>query len=223
MKTISIFWFRRDLRLDDNKGLYHALKENNNVVPIFIYDTNILDKLKENDHRIQFIKDKIVEINNDLSKIGKSIIQFHGDPKKVFENLIEKYQVQSIYFNRDYTPYSKKRDDEIIKLSNKHNISCNNYKDHVLFEKSDITKDDGSPYKVYTPYSRKWLAKLDSNGIKNYSSEELIKNLTTIESNFNFSSVGFKKPSITLSKINLSKKVIDEYEMTRNFPSLDGT
>ena len=223
MKTISIFWFRRDLRLDDNKGLYHALKENNNVVPIFIYDTNILDKLKENDHRIQFIKDKIVEINNDLSKIGKSIIQFHGDPKKVFENLIEKYQVQSIYFNRDYTPYSKKRDDEIIKLSNKHNISCNNYKDHVLFEKSDITKDDGSPYKVYTPYSRKWLAKLDSNGIKNYSSEELIKNLTTIESNFNFSSVGFKKPSITLSKINLSKKVIDEYEMTRNFPSIDGT
>ena len=223
MKTISIFWFRRDLRLDDNKGLYNALKENNNVAPIFIYDTNILDKLKENDHRIQFIKDKIVEINNDLSKIGKSIIQFHGDPKKVFENLIEKYQVQSIYFNRDYTPYSKKRDDEIIKLSNKHNISCNNYKDHVLFEKSDITKDDGSPYKVYTPYSRKWLAKLDSNGIKNYSSEELIKNLTTIESNFNFSSVGFKKPSITLSKINLSKKVIDEYEMTRNFPSIDGT
>ena len=223
MKTISIFWFRRDLRLDDNKGLYHALKENNNVVPIFIYDTNILDKLKENDHRIQFIKDKIVEINNDLSKIGKSIIQFHGDPKKVFENLIEKYQVQSIYFNRDYTPYSKKRDDEIIKLSNKHNISCYNYKDHVLFEKSDITKDDGSPYKVYTPYSRKWLAKLNSDGIKNYSSEELIKNLTTIESNFNFSSVGFKKPSITLSKINLSKKVIDEYEMTRNFPSKDGT
>ena len=223
MKTISIFWFRRDLRLDDNKGLYHALKENNNVVPIFIYDINILDKLKENDHRIQFIKDKIVEINNCLSKIGKSIIQFHGDPKKVFENLIERYQVQSIYFNRDYTPYSKKRDDEIIKLSNKHNISCNNYKDHVLFEKSDITKDDGSPYKVYTPYSRKWLAKLNSDGIKNYSSEKLIKNLITIESNFNFSSVGFKKPSITLSKINLSKKVIDEYEMTRNFPSKDGT
>ena len=223
MKTISIFWFRRDLRLDDNKGLYYALQENDNIVPIFIYDKNILDEIKKNDHRIQFIKNRIDEINKDLSKTGKSINQFYGDPLKVFKKLIEKYQIKNIYLNRDYTPYSIKRDSQIFNLSKKQNIVYKDYKDHVIYEKSDITKDDGSPYKVYTPYSKKWLAKLKLDGIKNYPSEKLIQNLTNIESGFNFSSIGFNKPSVTLSKLNLSKKVIDEYEMTRNFPSKDAT
>ena len=223
MKTISIFWFRRDLRLDDNKGLYYALQENDNIVPIFIYDKNILDEIKKNDHRIQFIKNRIDEINKDLSKTGKSINQFYGDPLKVFKKLIEKYQIKNIYLNRDYTPYSIKRDSQIFNLSKKQNIEYKDYKDHVIYEKSDITKDDGSPYKVYTPYSKKWLAKLKLDGIKNYPSEKLIQNLTNIESGFNFSSIGFNKPSVTLSKLNLSKKVIDEYEMTRNFPSKDAT
>jgi len=223
LKTISIFWFRRDLRLDDNKGLYYALQENDNIVPIFIYDKNILDEIKKNDHRIQFIKNRIDEINKDLSKTGKSINQFYGDPLKVFKKLIEKYQIKNIYLNRDYTPYSIKRDSQIFNLSKKQNIEYKDYKDHVIYEKSDITKDDGSPYKVYTPYSKKWLAKLKLDGIKNYPSEKLIQNLTNIESGFNFSSIGFNKPSVTLSKLNLSKKVIDEYEMTRNFPSKDAT
>ena len=223
MKTISIFWFRRDLRLDDNKGLYYALQENDNIVPIFIYDKNILDEIKKNDHRIQFIKNRIDEINKDLSKTGKSINQFYGDPLKVFKKLIEKYQIKNIYLNRDYTPYSIKRDSQIFNLSKKQNIEYKDYKDHVIYEKSDITKDDGSPYKVYTPYSKKWLAKLKLDGIKNYPSEKLLQNLTNIESGFNFSSIGFNKPSVALSKLNLSKKVIDEYEMTRNFPSKDAT
>ena len=171
MKTISIFWFRRDLRVDDNKGLYYALQENDNIVPIFIYDKNILDEIKKNDHRIEFIKNRIDEINKDLSKTGKSINQFYGDPLKVFKKLIEKYQIKNIYLNRDYTPYSIKRDSQIFNLAKKQNIVYKDYKDHVIYEKSDITKDDGSPYKVYTPYSKKWLAKLKLDGIKNYPSE----------------------------------------------------
>ena len=155
MKTISIFWFRRDLRLDDNKGLYNALKNHDNVLPIFIYDKYILDKLKKNDHRIQFIKNKIEKINENLSKINKSIAQFYGRPVEVFEKLIKEFQVSNIYLNRDYSPYAIKRDNEIIKLSKKNNIKFNDFKDHVLYEKFDITKDDGTPYKVYTPFSRK--------------------------------------------------------------------
>ncbi|MBU87152.1 MAG: deoxyribodipyrimidine photolyase [Flavobacteriaceae bacterium] len=223
MKTISIFWFRRDLRLDDNKGLYNALKNHDNVLPIFIYDKNILDRLKKNDHRIQFIKNKIEKINESLSKINKSIVQFYGKPVEVFEKLIQEFQISSIYLNRDYTPYAIKRDNEIIKLSKKNNIKFNDFKDHVLYEKFDITKDDGKPYKVYTPYSRKWLSKLDSDGIKNYPSEKLINNLIKINSNFDFNSLGFCESKITLTKLNFSKKVINEYEETRNFPYKDGT
>ena len=223
MKTISIFWFRRDLRLDDNKGLYNALKNHNNVLPIFIYDKNILDRLKKNDHRIQFIKNKIEKINENLSKINKSIVQFYGKPVEVFEKLIQEFQISSIYLNRDYTPYAIKRDNEIIKLSKKNNIKFNDFKDHVLYEKFDITKDDGKPYKVYTPYSRKWLSKLDSDGIKNYPSEKLINNFIKINSNFDFNSLGFCESKITLTKLNFSKKVINEYEETRNFPYRDGT
>ena len=104
MKNISIFWFRRDLRLDDNKGLYYALQENDNIVPIFIYDKNILDEIKKNDHRIQFIKNRIDEINKDLSKTGKSINQFYGDPLKVFKKLIEKYQIKNIYLACNKSP-----------------------------------------------------------------------------------------------------------------------
>ena len=223
MKTISIFWFRRDLRLDDNKGLYNALKNHNNVLPIFIYDKNILDRLKKNDHRIQFIKNKIEKINENLSKINKSIVQFYGKPVEVFEKLIQEFQISSVYLNRDYTPYAIKRDNEIIKLSKKNNIKFNDFKDHVLYEKFDITKDDGKPYKVYTPYSRKWLSKLDSDGIKNYPSEKLINNFIKINSNFDFNSLGFCESKITLTKLNFSKKVINEYEETRNFPYKDGT
>ena len=223
MKTISIFWFRRDLRLDDNKGLYNALKNHDNVLPIFIYDKYILDKLKKNDHRIQFIKNKIEKINENLSKINKSIAQFYGKPVEVFEKLIKEFQVSNIYLNRDYSPYAIKRDNEIIKLSKKYNIKFNDFKDHVLYEKFDITKDDGTPYKVYTPFSRKWLSRLDSDGIKNYPSEKLTHNFINIKSNFDFNSLGFCESTITLTKLNFSKKVIDEYEEKRNFPYKDGT
>ena len=223
MKTISIFWFRRDLRLDDNKGLYNALKNHDNVLPIFIYDKYILDKLKKNDHRIQFIKNKIEKINENLSKINKSIAQFYGRPVEVFEKLIKEFQVSNIYLNRDYSPYAIKRDNEIIKLSKKNNIKYNDFKDHVLYEKFDITKDDGTPYKVYTPFSRKWLSRLDSDGIKNYPSEKLTHNFINIKSNFDFNSLGFCESTIILTKLNFSKKVIDEYEEKRNFPYKDGT
>tara|TARA_B110000261_G_scaffold42592_1_gene50019 strand:+ start:1706 stop:2227 length:522 start_codon:yes stop_codon:yes gene_type:complete len=163
---ISIFWFRRDLRLDDNKGLYNALNEKENVLPIFIFDKNILNKLKENDHRIEYIIHSISKMNDLLSKKNKSISCFYGNPKKVFSDLINKYDVQKVYTNRDYTPYSIKRDSIIKSYLEDNKIKFCDYKDHVLFEKNEVVKDDGTPYRVYTPFSKKWIIKMNEMGFQ---------------------------------------------------------
>lgn len=160
-KSISIFWFRRDLRIDDNRGLYNALKENECVLPIFIYDKKILDKLKKNDHRIEYINYSISKINDLLSKKNKSISCFYGNPKEVFLRIINQFEIKKVYTNRDYTPYSIKRDHIIKKLLNENKIEFFDFKDHVLYEKNEIVKDDGMPYKVYTPFSKKWINKMN--------------------------------------------------------------
>lgn len=134
-KEISIFWFRRDLRLDDNKGLFNALNENETVLPIFIYDKNILDKLKKDDHRIDYINYSILKMNNLLSKKNKSISSFYGYPNEVFSKLINEFDIKKVYVNRDYTPYSIKRDLIIQKLLENNKIQFYDFKDHVLFEK----------------------------------------------------------------------------------------
>ena len=169
-KEISIFWFRRDLRLDDNKGLFNALNENETVLPIFIYDKNILDKLKKDDHRIDYINYSILKMNNLLSKKNKSISSFYGYPNEVFSKLINEFDIKKVYVNRDYTPYSIKRDLIIQKLLENNKIQFYDFKDHVLFEKNEIVKDDGTPYKVYTPFSKKWINKMNEQGVPNYSS-----------------------------------------------------
>ena len=223
MKDITIFWFRRDLRLDDNKGLYYALKENKNILPIFIYDKNILDKLNKNDHRVEFINQSLKEINFVLSKNNKAISIFYDKPEKVFSHLIAEHEIKNIYLNKDYTPYAIKRDNTIKNLCKKNGIVFNEYKDHVLFEKSEIVKDDGLPYKVYTPYSRKWLSNMPKTKITTYPSETLTKNLVANDNKFDFSSMGFVKSNIPTPKTNISKKIIDNYENVRNFPAVDGT
>jgi len=134
-KQISIFWFRRDLRLDDNCGLFHALNNDHAVLPIFIYDQNIISKLKDNDHRLFYINQSIEKMNVVLQKNNKSIHCLEGKPLDVFSELIKKYRINKVYTNRDYTPYSKKRDTSISKFLKKNNIEFIDFKDHVLFEK----------------------------------------------------------------------------------------
>ncbi|MGB5229139.1 MAG: deoxyribodipyrimidine photo-lyase, partial [Eudoraea sp.] len=163
-EKVSIFWFRRDLRLDDNTGLYNALKGIHQVLPIFIFDTEILHSLPENDARVTFIYDSLQELREKLkTHYQSSISVYTGNPLDIFKTLINQYNIQSVYTNRDYEPYAQKRDSEIateLKLSN---IEFKTFKDQVVFEENQVVKDNGEPYVVYTPYMRKWKQKFKTD------------------------------------------------------------
>ena len=225
MEKITLFWFRRDLRIEDNCGLFHALNGKNKVLPIFIFDKKILKKLPKQDARLEMI---LMSLNNiDLAMKTKrcSVGRFHGTPKTIFPELIKKWRVEKVICNEDYEPYATNRDAEIRQLLEKEGVVFEMYKDQVIFAKDEIVKKDGSPYKVYTPFSRKWLERFEENALKTYPSETLLGNLTLNESlpKINLADLGFDKSIIVEPKYSFDNKVIDEYEETRNFPSLDST
>ena len=153
---MNVFWFRRDLRLDDNVGLFHALNDVAPVLPIFIFDDSILSQLPKDDHRVEFIHDLLTKIQIQLQEKGKSLAIFHGNPSDIFQKIISENKIETIYTNHDYEPYARKRDRELNEIFKANNVQFKTSKDQVIFEKSEVTKDDGSPYVVYTPYSRKW-------------------------------------------------------------------
>ena len=225
MKKLTIFWFRRDLRLDDNVGLYNALNESNDVIPIFIFDSNIINKLPNNDPRIKIIHNALVTMNNVLKKYEINIACFKGNPLNVFKDLVKKNIVDKVIFNHDYEPYARKRDKEIISFLELNNVEFRSYKDHVVFEKSEVVKNDGSPYKVYTPFSRVWIKKYNSQQKINFSSEKLFKNFSSNHSLpfLSFSELGFLNPKIELPNYRYNSSIIKDYEETRNFPALDNT
>src|SRR5690606_5749893 len=154
---VNIFWFRRDLRLGDNKGLSEALKAGYPVLPLFIFDENILKKLVEDDARVTFIYDTLQNMNSELKdQYSSSLAVYYGDPVKVFKQLTENFQVSSVFTNHDYEPYARQRDKTIKSFLAEKNIEFHTYKDQVIFEKDEVVKGDGSQYLVYTPYMRKW-------------------------------------------------------------------
>jgi deoxyribodipyrimidine photo-lyase len=210
--------------LKDNAGLFHALNENDKVLPIFIYDKNTLDKLNKSDHRVDFIEYSLKKLNDLLKKNNKSISIYYGKPVKVFSELIKKYNVTKLYSNKDYTPYSIKRDKKVEELLKVNNIDFNSYKDHVLFEKYEVVKDDNTPYKVYTPFSRKWLIKMSENKIDFFNSEKYIHKFFNEKRGFlSLKEIGFEKSVLSPLNLNLSSDTINNYEKTRNFPSVNGT
>ncbi|MEO0403935.1 MAG: deoxyribodipyrimidine photo-lyase, partial [Bacteroidota bacterium] len=167
--SINIFWHRRDLRIHDNAGLSKALKDTKPVLPVFVFDKTILELLPSKDARVQFIHDYLNEVHQAYAQYGSSIRVFHGDPKSMFETLMEEYDIHRVFTNRDYEPYAQKRDKEISHLLSSNNIEFIGAKDHVIFEKSEVVKDDGKPYTVFTPYSRKWKAALKEDSFQPYS------------------------------------------------------
>jgi deoxyribodipyrimidine photo-lyase len=161
---INIHWFRRDLRLNDNAALYHALKSENPVLPIFIFDKNILNKLEDRtDARVTFLHDTLSELKAELEKLGSTLLVFYDEPIAVWRKLMTKFEIETVFTNHDFEPYALKRDSEIKTLLTSQNIDFQTFKDHVIFEKNEVTKDDGLPYTVFTPYSKKWKAKLMSH------------------------------------------------------------
>ena len=225
MKPIAVFWFRRDLRLDDNAGLYAALTSGFEVLPIFIFDTNILNKLPKNDARVGFIHRELSAMNKHLNELGKKIQVCHGDPKKVIEKLISENNISEIHTNRDYEPYGADRDREIHELLSSKGIDFITHKDHVIFEKNEVVKSDGSPYKVYTPYSNAWRKLFEQNPLDQFPSETLLSKLTDSDKtpNPSLSDIGFKSNKQIIPQCRLTNKLIDQYEEYRNFPAIEGT
>ncbi len=226
MQKVNIFWFRRDLRLHDNAGLYYALREKYPVIPVFIFDKIILDQLEEKkDKRVEFIRDALVEIQEKLEKKESSLEMYYGTPEEVFEKLIKEYDIQTVFTNHDYEPYAIERDELIKNLLAKNNIDFETYKDQVIFEKDEVLKDDGNPYTVYTPYSRKWKAKLTDFYVKSYPSEKYDKNFFKQHPRRipSLNSMGFKETDKKFPSKNPGEQLIKQYDKTRNFPGTDGT
>jgi len=225
MDKISIFWFRRDLRLHDNKALFHALQSEEKILPIFIFDIDILKKIPKDDARISFIYSELKAMNMHLESFGTEIKMFHGNPKDVFRSLMKNYTIVKVFTNHDYEPYAIKRDLDIKEVVSSSKIDFQTYKDQVIFERNEITKKDGKPYVVYTPYSKKWLEKYETNKPGNYPSEDFLDRLykKTKSETLTLSDIGFIETNIPIKNYIFNSRIINEYEETRNFPALDNT
>jgi len=220
---INIFWFRRDLRLEDNTALYNALNSDLPVLPLFIFDDNIIDELPQNDARISFIYQSLLALNSEFKKSDSSLYIIKGDPLEAWKKLAESFSIDSVYINKDYEPYAIQRDSMIESFLKKQNIRLFRFRDQVIFEEKDIMKQDGNPYTVYTPYSKKWFQNLtESPGLIKASNVLNFSNL--YKRTFNFpplNQLGYIESSKKVRDYNLS--VIKDYDKLRDYPGIDGT
>ena len=225
MDKISIFWFRRDLRLKDNHGLYQALESGKKVLPIFIFDEDILDLLEnKSDKRVDFIVQALQTLNSFLKSKNKGIKIFKGKPLEIYKKLTENYEIEAVYCNEDYEPYAIKRDQEIADFLASKNIAFHQFKDQVIFHKDEIVKADKKPYTVYTPYSKLWLNEFQKVDLQGFPSEKKLDNLLDIPfEEFKIEDIGFQKTDLAFEVPEADLHIIKTYEETRNFPAVKGT
>ena len=221
---VILFWFRRDLRLDDNVGFYQALQNDVPVLPLFIFDTEILENLPKTDARVSFIHEQVQKLSNQLSTdYGSGIAQFYDTPDAVFKKLLQDYTIEAVYTNHDYEPYAKKRDSQIKELLAQKDIPFKTFKDQVIFEKEEVVKDDGDPYVVYTPYMRKWKGNFNpSIHLMEYDTlSDLHKNLYKTKSlpQLSLEDMGFEESAIKVPDFTVSSELIQKYEDTRDYPA----
>ncbi|MEJ2052668.1 MAG: deoxyribodipyrimidine photo-lyase [Calditrichaceae bacterium] len=225
-EPVNIYWFRRDIRLEDNCGLYHALHTGTPVLPIFIFDTNILDELNnKSDARITFIYNELLKIQKKLQRTDAGLLLLTGKPDEIWKDLVGKIKIKSVFCNHDYEPYAIKRDQQVAKILKSANIRFITFKDQVIFEKDEILTKSGKPYAIFTPYKRRWLEKIQSGTIKNYSSEKLLSSMVKIQ-NPHFpplEEIGFKHSSITFPDRNPDFQIIKNYHLYRDFPAREAT
>ncbi len=223
---VVIHWFRRDLRLNDNHALLHALTSGTPVLPIFIFDACILDKLEDKyDRRIDHIHRTLSSLQDELINMGSSLHVLFGKPKAIWETLLTTYSIQGVYANHDHESYGVDRDEQVRLLLEDHSIRLNTFKDISIFEREEILKDDGTPYKVFTPFSKKWKQLFTPEQAKPYSSEDKLNAfvkcpaipLPTLEE------IGFKHTDVSIPSAEVSEDLLRKYDKTRDFPALSGT
>jgi deoxyribodipyrimidine photo-lyase len=225
MSKFTVFWFRRDLRLEDNAGLYEAMRVSQNVLPLFIFDKNILDQIEDKtDKRVQFIHSCLVKMKTELNSLGSDLLIRHGNPLDVFKQLIKDFKIESVYTNHDYEPYAKDRDDRVAIFLQEQSIEFKSFKDQVIFEKSEILSDQGKPYTVYTPYKNKWLASLDEFYLKSYPNNKYrhhFAKIKKIEALLTEKNIGFTFDNFEFPTEEVSSKILSKYAEQRDFPYLD--
>ncbi len=223
-RMINIFWFRRDLRLGDNHGLWQALASDLPVLPLFIFDRNILDHLEKEDKRVEFLWRELADLNQKL-QIYKSAIQIYYDkPIDLFSRLTKEYNVHSVFANEDYEPYGISRDREISELLVKNGMNLRLFKDHVIFKPGEVLKEDGNPYTVYTPFKNKWREKFNQTDILKFDSESLLGRFLNCEPTKieRLSEIGFRSSDFVFPPKIIPLKSIKNYSATRDIPGMVG-
>ena len=223
---VAIFWFRRDLRLSDNTGFHQALQSGFPVLPLFIFDTNILDKLDEkNDARVEFIHKSLSKIRDNLAEHGSSLLIKHGIPSEIFGELVHEMNIAAVFTNHDYEPYARQRDAEVAELLHENGIPFHSFKDQVVFEKSEVLTAQEKPYTVFTPYSKTWKKQLGSAEIAPRQSENLLNRcLKTEPLPFpTLSDIGFYESGVDFPGKEMRDNIINNYHETRDFPAQNGT
>ena len=225
-QTVNIFWFRRDLRFEDNRALYEATKSETQVLPLFIFDTDILSQLEDkNDRRVDFVYQALSDLQSKLTAVDRSLCIRVGKPLDIFKTLLEEYDVKAVYTNSDYEQSAIARDRAIEAFLSTNSIRFHSFKDQVIFEWNEVLKANGEPYTIFTPYSKVWKQKLSDNDLLPYPSEH---NLNTFikPDNLDFlelTDIGFNKTDIVFSTPILDKNIIANYENSRNIPAIEGT
>jgi deoxyribodipyrimidine photo-lyase len=227
MYSKSLFWHRRDLRIHDNAGLYKALNSSRGVQPIFIFDNQILQFLPQNDQRVLFIYREIEKLKEEYFKYGCDLKVYFGNPTELIPKIANDISAEAVFTNRDYEPYATERDRAIYEKLESTGIKFVGTKDHVIFEKAEITKDDGKPYTVFTPYSRKWKSKMNDFYFKSYPTEKYFDSLVQSSDKsqlISLKSMGFDSQQLVdFPLTEWKKELIKKYSMNRDFPSLNGT
>lgn len=225
-QSVSICWFRRDLRLIDNAALYHALRSEWPVVPVFIFDKNILDKLEnKQDRRVEFIREALADMQSQLLKIDSTLHIYYNDAESAWKQILKDYDVAKVFTNHDYEPYARDRDNGIYKLLKNVGITIESHKDQVIFEKNEVVKDDGKPYTVFTPYSKKWKSVLNEFYLKSYPTKKYFRNFFRQQEIPvpPLASMGFEEVDKPFPSKQLNEELVKKYKQQRDFPAIRGT
>ena len=226
-ESIAIHWFRRDLRIEDNHALSKAIESGKPVLCIFIFDRLILDKLEDrSDKRLTFIHNTLQGINRQLQELGSTLRSYYGEPEHIWQEILSEYTVSDVYCNRDYEPYAQQRDRSVHEFLSAKGVSMHGYKDHVIFEKQEVVKDDGLPYTVFTPYSKKWKAKLTAHSFDAFNSRPSAHQLLATEPQevLSLESMGFEATEfVDFPTSEVSLNTVRNYHVTRDIPAIAGT